>query len=535
MSRPATGFTVSKRSLAAAAAALVLIQLALTYLTTFSAVRWGPMDLMLATIFGGVVFRYRLPLSRAYPWLAGTALTVLLLYGLALRVFPVFFGRSFSGRYDLLLAGNLVDLLFDSGPPVVGALLLVGVAAVLLGLVALLAWLIASLASGLSTMTSRSFGVVVCMGGVVLALATLGGFDGRILLASELFDELAEAHGLLNGQNELDAAIEARRIQLESVPSDLARIREQSVFLFAVESYGEAIWKAPSYRALFEPFRREAEASLETAGFQIASRLIRSPVKGGGSWFAHSTILTGHSCDNTIVYERLLESRLAPLPSYFRRSGHHTVSALPAVDIPKEDWPDGRYFRFDEQFWFHDFDYTGPRFGWSPIPDQFAIQSFHERVVAREPDRPLFVDFTLTSSHSPFRWVPPYVDGHPSTAELEAAYRKRRPTEYDNSYHRLVQPAEGYTDSIRYSLQSVIDYAVHAPLDDAIFIVVGDHQPMATLEGTESNLVPLHVFSRDHAMVQRFVDDNFGPGLLPKRSRMRMEELLPLLLRMFSL
>ena len=30
------------------------------------------------------------------------------------------------------------------------------------------------------------------------------------------------------------------------------------------------------------------------------------------------------------------------------------------------------------------------------------------------------------------------------------------------------------------------------------------------------------------------VDENFGEGLLPKRSRMRMQELLPLLLRMFS-
>lgn len=528
--------TASTRNLLLVVSLFLGMQALLMYFADSSeSTVWAPLDLIVAVMIGGALYRYSLPLRRTYVWLAAVALIAVLLYGVALRVFPMFFGRALAGRYDVWLLGNLVDLVFDSQTRLSA---LLGIAGVALGLsvaVAVSAWLVSHLTQRLASLRLYpwlALGVASVLAWGLIGEASPG--ERRRLLASELLDELERARTLSTEHEQVDLMLEERRIQLAALSSDLRRIEGQSVFLFVVESYGEAIWKEPEYRALFEPTQRSMEKTLVQSGFHLASRFVRSPVRGGGSWFAHTTMMTGVTCDNPIVYERILRSRLTTMAAHFRNAGHHTINVAPAVDIPKDDWPDGKFFQFDERFWFEDFGYRGPRIGWSPIPDQFAVQSFHEKIAERNLDRPLFVDFTLTSSHSPFRWVPPYFEGNPSTEELAAGYQIRHPTKYNNSYHRLAEPARGYTESIRYSLQSVVDFAALAPMDDAIFIVVGDHQPMTMLKGTESHLVPLHVFSRDRDIVRRFLDDKFGPGLVPKRSRMRMQELLPLLLRIFS-
>ena len=68
--------------------------------------------------------------------------------------------------------------------------------------------------------------------------------------------------------------------------------------------------------------------------------------------------------------------------------------------------------------------------------------------------------------------------------------------------------------------------------DDALMVVLGDHQPPAAVSGTDASwAVPVHIFSRNSAILQRFATAGFQTGLTPAPpALMRMDALNHLLL-----
>jgi hypothetical protein len=72
---------------------------------------------------------------------------------------------------------------------------------------------------------------------------------------------------------------------------------------------------------------------------------------------------------------------------------------------------------------------------------------------------------------------------------------------------------------------------------DALVIVIGDHQPVAEVTRfSGSSAVPIHVWSRNPALIAPFRARGYTPGLRPSReaSPRGMETLLPDLLSDFS-
>jgi hypothetical protein len=71
---------------------------------------------------------------------------------------------------------------------------------------------------------------------------------------------------------------------------------------------------------------------------------------------------------------------------------------------------------------------------------------------------------------------------------------------------------------------------------DTLYVLIGDHQPAANITGEGASWdVPVHIVSRDAALLQRFVAQGFAPGVEPPRAPLGpMHQLTSLLLQAFA-
>ncbi len=73
---------------------------------------------------------------------------------------------------------------------------------------------------------------------------------------------------------------------------------------------------------------------------------------------------------------------------------------------------------------------------------------------------------------------------------------------------------------------------------DALVILLGDHQPSAEVTNDSPSYgVPIHVISRDRALVQRFITAGYVRGMRPVETGEApppMEGFMPQFLQMFS-
>jgi hypothetical protein len=105
-------------------------------------------------------------------------------------------------------------------------------------------------------------------------------------------------------------------------------------------------------------------------------------------------------------YNILITSQLKTLARYFNAAGYRTVRAMPGTQWP---WPQGEFYGYQAKYYAWHFDYRGPMYGWSTMPDQYVIDFIRHREIETA-TRPLFVEFNLVSSHAPFHRQPPYVE-----------------------------------------------------------------------------------------------------------------------------
>ena len=122
---------------------------------------------------------------------------------------------------------------------------------------------------------------------------------------------------------------------------------------------------------------------------------------------------------------------------------------------------------------------------------------------------PLFVVFPTINSHAPFTPVPPY---HPDWRVFDALFATTVASDVVELNRRLYGPelAEAFIRSIRYNLQILGGYLSQYAPENALLLVLGDHQPPAAVGGREiSWQVPVHVFSRDPALIEASLKAGF--------------------------
>jgi len=308
-------------------------------------------------------------------------------------------------------------------------------------------------------------------------------------------------------------AIKETTRRLEQTPSSLDRLAGADVYLFFVESYGHTIFENDRHFRLIEPVLSQYENDLSAQGFSVYSGFLKSPAFGGSSWLAHGTIASGVALSSQLVYDLLISSDARTLAHIFNKAGYRTVSAMPANEWP---WPQGKFFGYQKHYYARDFEYNGPKFGWSPMADQYVLQSIYRKEISAHV-QPLFIEFVLTSSHAPFNRQPPYLANWSQIGDGRI-YHRRAAVTFPVVWPDLTNASQAYVTSIIYEMKVLKNFIEQFIKDDTLIIIMGDHQPNVQITGPGSSWsVPVHVISRNKDFLDPFKSKGYTPGLIPRQ------------------
>ena len=390
----------------------------------------------------------------------------------------------------------------------------------------------------LTELESPALGRALCVG--VGALALLAAVEPAkvIFQPSRLPRWIAEIRGLyqlprLRVRERLRIAAADRALQAR--PRDLTALRGQNVYVFLIESYGQSALERPELYERIAPEYRSFERELSGAGFQIASRVLDSPVYGGRSWLAQASLLTGIVTRDQLQFELLRQAQPHTVARAFSAAGYRSVLIQPGT-VRADSERD--LLRFDQRYTASDLGYRGPRYGWATMPDQFVIDAVRRRELSGTPARPLFLTYALVSSHIPWSALPPLVADWNAIGDGSSFERLQKKT-YATSWLTLTsaEASAAYADAIAYDLAVLRHYLLEFVKDDSLVIVLGDHQPHGDITlGAASFGVPVHVLSRRAAFVARFGARGYTPGMVADEALPHpgLESLLPDLLADFS-
>lgn len=313
-------------------------------------------------------------------------------------------------------------------------------------------------------------------------------------------------------------------------PLDL--LGNADVHLFIIESYGLTLYDTPRHAERFLPLAKAFDAAMARAGLKNYTSVMQSPTFGGASWLAFGTLESGVWLPDQLHYYYLLTSSVAPLATYFNRAGYRSVSVMPGTTLP---WPEGDYFGYSRQYYAKDFDYRGPTYGWSPMPDQYVLQTIHAREVENR-NKPLFIRYVLTSTHAPFHRQPRYIEDWDRIGDGNV-YHQQDPVTFPNNWPDLTESTEAYLTAMTYEFRVLQNYLAASRDDEALWIILGDHQPNAHITGPlKDALVPVHVISRSERLLEPFYRAGYTPGIIPRMppEPKRMDTFLIAFLSAFS-
>ncbi|MFF8288663.1 sulfatase [Streptomyces sp. NPDC016309] len=309
-----------------------------------------------------------------------------------------------------------------------------------------------------------------------------------------------------------ESAVDAFR----GTPADrlLTGLRGKDVLFVFIESYGRSAVQDPDLAPGVGAVLADGDRRLRAAGFSSRSAFLTSPTAGGGSWLAHSTFASGLWIDNQQRYRDLTSSDRLTLTGAFRRAGGwRTVGIMPGVT---RAWPEGRFYGLDHVHDSRDLGYRGPKFSWTPVPDQYSLAAF-ERLEHGRPGRgPMMAEIILTSSHNPWAPIPTKLgwDELGDGSVYESV--KRSGKDPKEVWKDPAQVRTEYRRAIEYSLDSLVSYLETYGDDDTVVVFLGDHQPVPTV--TRDRLgrdVPVTVLARDRAVLDRISGWGWQDGLKP--------------------
>ncbi|MGD9203776.1 MAG: sulfatase-like hydrolase/transferase, partial [Desulfobacterales bacterium] len=195
----------------------------------------------------------------------------------------------------------------------------------------------------------------------------------------------------------------------------------------------------------------------------------------------------------------------------------------------------GKFFSYQKHYDAPDFDYKGPRFGWSPMSDQYVLEYIYRKEIQPR-TQPLFIEFVLISSHAPFNHQPPYLEDWSQIGDGRIYHQKQSVT-FPVVWPDLTNATEAYVAAMIYEMTVLKHFIELYISDDTLIIIMGDHQPNVQITGPDNSWsVPVHVISRSKKLVEPFEHIGFTPGLIPQQAPPHpgMETFLPHFLKAFS-
>ena len=465
--------------------------------------------LLIAVLY--VEFRGRI--AGAMLWAVAGCLFVLSLGHYAGITMDALLGRPVNLYFDLDHVPRVLEMTLGTRP--VTELVLYGAA--FLGsaasLLILLRLAFGAMARGLTVPVVRRISAVIAFFGVTSYVvgqaigigALQRSFADPVL---PMFARQAIAVGVAAGDDGVADRIGAH----PPAPSDLARLKGADVLVVFFESYGAVAHRDPAIAATVVPRIQALERRLGETAWHVASAYFTAPTFGSASWLSHASFLSGVTISNSRDYRSLLRSTRPTLLDTFKSAGYRTVALMPGI---KRAWPEGRYYKFDQIYDASALGYSGRKFGWWAIPDQYSIGVVLQHEFAAPPRPPVFVLFPTVMSHLPFDPLPPYLTDWTRAASGSDYGQAPAPAEVGTAgdWSKI---RSAYRESIRYNFD-VLDGLLSQPATQgAIIVVVGDHQPPAIVGGTKSDWrVPVHVLAKAPAVHSRIAAAGFSQGMMP--------------------
>lgn len=270
-----------------------------------------------------------------------------------------------------------------------------------------------------------------------------------------------------------------------------------NVYLLVVEAYGSVLATDAEFARRYQQMMETVESRLASKGLHARSRYSAAPVYGGGSWMSLATLQTGVLVGNQQMYDQLTRvSKHYPHLTRFFSTHDYTTVAIQPGNTHRPGLRSVDPFQRDRMIEAPDLDYRGRPFGWGKIPDQYSLGRARETVAST--GSPTFFFFMGVTTHAPWDEVPPITDDWRALGD------------------RALEPADdrGYFSTIAYEWEILERFIVDTADDDAIYLVVGDHQPALRRHDRAATYdTPVHVISRDRDLVESFGKYGFETGL----------------------
>jgi hypothetical protein len=454
-----------------------------------------------------------------------TAATLGALLGVmaAMKIADMGFYLAFNRRFDPMIDWQFFrpawDFLYGSVGRVGAIVAVVGAALITLALpvvVALSVLRLTRLVTPHRTTALRTVGVLGLVW-VVCAVLGLRIVPGEPVASSSVVGlTAARIHQV--GLDLHDRDVFAHEVEIDpfhNAPGQnlLTGLKGKDFFLAFVESYGRVTLDDPEYAPVIGGLLDNGTQRLNKAGFSARSAFLTSSTFGGGSWLAHSTLLSGLWVDSQQRYSKLLSSDRLTLPALFGRAGWRTVAFAPA-NI--RDWPEGVFYQFDQVYDARNLGYEGPRFSFALMPDQYTFSAFERLEHASTDDTPLMAELDLVSSHAPWAPLPKMVDW----ADIgDGAIYEGMPEKGDQPdvvWDDTGRVRKAYGQSIEYSLDSVISWVEKYGDDKTVLMFLGDHQPATVITGMSPNRdVPITIIAKDPKVLDEISGWGWQEGLRP--------------------
>ncbi|MET8026960.1 hypothetical protein [Streptomyces avermitilis] len=440
-----------------------------------------------------------------------------------LKFLDMGFYWSLERPFDLVLDWVLLDdaesFLKDSIGGGGALAVMIGVIALAVVVVALMTWSVVRLTRLMASQRHFAGRTLLVLGTAWMTCSVLTVEVAGVPVASRSAATLLEnrAHAVRAGIKDGRAFAQQASVDaFADTPSDqlLTGLRGKDVIFAFIESYGRSAIDDP---AMTEPINETLTAKtkeLNDAGYSSQSAWLRSPVAGAGSWLAHSTFLSGLWIKNQQRYRNLTSGNRMTLTEAFRRTdAWRTVGIMPGVT---RAWPEGKFFGLDHIYDSRELGYQGPKFSWSPVPDQYSLAAFERLEHGKKHSKPLMSEIILTSSHNPWAPIPKTIsedqvgDGSVYDAIHDAG---KDPKEV---WKDPAKVRDEYRKAIQYSVTSLVDYVAKHGNKNTVLVFLGDHQPNRTVTGDKAGRdVPIAIVAHDQGVLDRISDWGWTDGLKP--------------------
>ncbi|MFE9094037.1 CDP-alcohol phosphatidyltransferase [Streptomyces sp. NPDC007264] len=452
-------------------------------------------------------------------WLGGITLGVLTLLNLLDIGFNQYLGRGFNVILDWPLFNDAESYLEDTLGHA-GALGVVAAAIAIVLLVPVLSALAVVRVSNVlvrnRTATTRA---VLVLSMVWMMCTALGLQNGGVPLASEGTVTMVKYRTVLLRQtlrDEREFARTAKADAFGATPGSqlVPDLRGKDMIFTFIESYGRSAIEDPVMAPGVDRTLKDSTAALAGAGFHAKSGWLTSATYGGGSWLGHSTFLSGLWVDNQNRYRTVTAGDHLTLTKAFAKTGAwDTVGVMPGV---QKGWPEQKFYGLDKVYNAFQVGYKGPKFSWSTMPDQYALEAFQRLEHSKKRDKPLMSEIILTSSHQPWAPIPKMVgwdqlgDGSVFDA-IEKAGNNPADIITDSARSK-----EEYGKSVQYSLTALTQWLERYGNDNTVLVFLGDHQPIARVSGNHASRdVPCAIVAKDPKVLDKIAGWGWTDGLRP--------------------